>query len=72
MVGNSSTDWTRPFRWYNGSKAIHTFSDGVDTIRLNATGNLGIAFVRKATDINLDSSSYYTLSCEAKCTKSGA
>ena len=72
MVANSSTDWTKYFRWYNGSKSIHTFSDGIDTIKLNATGNLGIAFTRKATDINLDSNSYYTISCEAKCTKSGA
>ena len=72
MVGNSSTDWTKYFRWYNGSKAIHSFSDGVDTITLNATSNLGIAFERKATDINLDPNSYYTISCEAKCTKSGA
>ncbi len=72
MVGNSSTDWTKYFRWYNGSKSIHTFADGVDTIKLNATGNLGIAFTRKATDINLDPNSYYIVSCEAKCTKSGA
>lgn len=72
-TSNSDTsNWSKYLRWYNGSKAIHSFSDGADTIKLNNTGNLGIAFVRKATDIDLDPDSYYTISCEAKCTKSGA
>ena len=68
----STADWSKYIRWYNGSKSIHTFTDGIDTILLNTTGNLGICFVKKATDIGLDSNSYYTISCEAKCTKSGA
>jgi hypothetical protein len=72
FISNSSTDWTQPFRYYNGSTSIHTFSGDTDTILLNANSNLGIAFQRKATDIDLDSTSYYVLSCEAKCTKSGA
>lgn len=72
FVSNSSTDWTKYFRYYNGSTSIHTFSNDIDTILLNSAANLGVCFQRKATDINLDSSSYYTLSCEAKCTKSGA
>lgn len=72
FIGNGSTDWTQPFRFYNGSASIHTFSGDTDTILLNSSSNLGIAFQRKATDINLDSSSYYILSCEAKCSKSGA
>ena len=72
LVISSSTDWTIPVRYYNGDTSCHNFSDGIDTVSLKASGNIGIAFIRKATDINLDSSSYYTLSCEAKCTKSGA
>lgn len=76
LVTNSSTDWTKYFRIYNGSTSIHSFSatNGVveDTITLNSAANLGICFVRKATDISLDSTQYYTLSCEAKTTKSGA
>ncbi len=72
FVKNDVTDWTQPLRFYNGSASIHTFSGDTDTILLNANSNLGIAFQRKATDIDLDSTSYYVLSCEAKCTKSGA
>lgn len=72
FVSNSSTDWTKYFRYYNGSTSIHTIVEDTDTILLNAASNLGIAFQRKATDISLDSTSYYTLSCEAKTTKSGA
>lgn len=68
-VIHNNTDWTKYFRYYSGSTNIHSIQNGIDTITLNATSNLGIAFVRKATDINLDSSSYYTLSCEAKTTK---
>lgn len=69
FVSNGVTDWTKYFRFYNGSASIHTFEGDMDTVQLNIGGNLGIAFQRKATDINLDSSSYYTISCEAKCTK---
>jgi len=72
FIADGSTDWTQPFRYYNGSASIHTFSGDTDTILLNANSNLGIAFQRKATDIDLDSTAYYMLSCEAKCTKSGA
>ena len=68
-IANSNTTWTNYFRRYNGSAAIHNIVNGEDTITLSTTGNLGIAFCRKATDINLDSTSYYTISCEAKCTK---
>lgn len=71
FVGNSSTEWNKPFRFYNGSAAIHTFSNTIpaeDTIKLNQKANLGIAFLRKATDIGLTSSSNYTISCKAKCT----
>ena len=72
VANNNTTDWTKYIRWYNGNQAQHSFEDGVDTIKLNAKGNLGIAFVRKATDINLNTSSKYTISCEAKCSQSGA
>lgn len=72
FIDNGSTDWTKPFRYYNGNANIHSFSDNIDTVTLNSTGNLGIAFQRKATDISLDSSSYYTISCEARCTKVNA
>lgn len=76
FVSNSSTDWTKYLRHYNGSTSIHTFTeeDGVyiDTVKLNSAANLGICFGRLASEINLDSSSYYTISCEAKCTKAGA
>ena len=68
FVANSSTDWTQPLRYYNGSASNHTFSGDTDTVLLNAASNLGIAFQRKATDINLDSSAYYIISCEAKAT----
>ena len=67
FVGNSDTDWTKPLRYYNGSKNIHSFADGIDTITLTSTSNLGIAFVRSAADINLDTNSQYTISCEAQC-----
>ena len=75
----SSTDWTKYFRYYNGSTSIHTFTKMTgeediyeDTIKLNESANLGVSFARLATDISLDSNSYYTLSCEAKCNRSGA
>ena len=69
---NNSEDWTKYFRYYNGSAAIHSFKDGVDTITLNQGANLGIAFQRSATDIELDPNSYYIISCEAKCSKESA
>lgn len=69
FVTNGSTDWTKYFRFYNGTINNHTFIDDIDTVLLNSASNLGIAFQRKATDIDLDSTSYYTISCEAKCTK---
>ena len=69
---NNSTDWTKYFRYYNGSAAIHSFKNGVDTITLNQDANLGIAFQRSATDIELDPNSYYIISCEAKCSKESA
>lgn len=68
-ISNNSTNWSISFRRYNGSAAIHNIKDGIDTITLSAKGNLGICFCRKAIDINLDSNSYYTISCKAKCTK---
>ena len=68
-IANSSTDWSKYFRRYNGSAGIHSFSNYTDTITLSTTGNLGVTFQRKATDINLDSTSYYTISCEAKSTQ---
>ena len=67
FVSNGDTDWTKPLRYYNGSKNIHSFADGIDTITLTSTSNLGIAFVRSAADINLDTNSQYTISCEAQC-----
>lgn len=76
FVSNSSKDWTKYLRYYNGNTSIHTFAeeDGIyiDTVKLNSAANLGICFGRLASEINLDSSSYYTISCEAKCTKAGA
>lgn len=66
VFASLTEDWMSYLRTYNGTFDMHSFADGVDTITLNSTGNLGIAFVRKATDISLDSNSYYTISCEAK------
>lgn len=75
-VKNSSTDFTKLIRFYNGTAGIHSFTalssgEYEDTVTLSTTGNLGLAFLRKATDINLDPNSYYTLSCEAKCNVTG-
>ena len=73
FVINSNLDFTKEFRYYNGNISLHNFSNDKeiceDTITLNSTSNLGIAFCRLASDINLDSSSYYTLSCYAKTTQ---
>ena len=71
LTGNSS-DLTTTLGYYNGAASNHTFENGIDTILLNSTSNIGINFKCKATDINLDTSAYYTISCEAKCSKSGA
>ena len=69
----NDNDFTKVFRYYNGWSGLHSFSDDVDEITLNETGtNIGISFLRKATDINLDTSAYYTLSCEAKCNRPNA
>lgn len=72
FVVQSSTDWTKYFRFYNGNSSIHSIEDDIDTITLNSTANLGVAFQRKATDIGLDSTAYYTLSCEAKTTQTSS
>lgn len=67
--GGPVSDYSRPFAIYNGSTSLHSFSGGVDTITLSSGGNIGICFVRLATDMNLDTSSNYTISCWAKTTK---
>lgn len=78
FVACSDLDFNnKPLAYYNGSTAIHTFTEWADgefqdTILLNAASNLGIAFRRTATDMNLDTSSQYTISCWAKCSKRGA
>lgn len=77
FVTASDADFSKPLRWYNGDASIHNFQligDGIykDTVTLNSVSNLGIAFARLASDINLDPNSYYTLSCYASCTQSGA
>lgn len=62
-----------PCGWYNAPPETHTFYNGTDTIDLSySTGNLGLAFIRRATDFSLNSGLVYTLSCEAKCTKPNA
>lgn len=76
FIGNSSTDWTAYFRWYNSSANIHTFEkiageEYQDTILLNSAANLGICFAGTPTDLGLDLNSYYTMSCEAKCSATG-
>lgn len=76
-VSNQDTDFTKYFRRYNGTASQHTFekvTDGVyqDTIALNTSGNLGIAFVRAVSEFNLDVESEYTLSCWAKTTKANS
>lgn len=72
FVMSNVTDWTKYLRYYNGSTSNHTFSGDTDTITLSSGYNIGIAFQRKATDINLDSTAFYTISCEAKCEVAGA
>lgn len=67
--GSPVADYSRPLAIYNGSVGLHSFSDGVDTVTLSTSGNIGICFVDLATNINLDPSSYYTISCWSKTTK---
>ena len=45
---------------------MHSYENGAITTNLSTTGNLGIALVRSAADMNLDPNSWYTISCEAK------
>ena len=75
---NNTLNWDTYLRYYNGAANIHTFTQVpgepnvfYDTIKLNgySTNNLGISFVRLASDIGLDPNSYYTLSCEAQCSQ---
>lgn len=73
-IVNNNTNFTEYFRRYNGNTSQHTFekiADGVyqDTVALNTSGNLGVAFARLVSEFNFDYSSEYTLSCWAKCTK---
>lgn len=77
FVNSGETDFSKPLRWYNGAESNHSFQlieDDIykDTVTLNSVSNLGIAFARLASDINLDPNEYYTLSCYASCTKADA
>ena len=65
----TTLDASRHIAHYNGSPSIHTFSNCEDTVLLNNGANLGICFIRFATDMGLDVSSNYTISCWAKTTK---
>lgn len=65
----SSTDWTKPFRTYNMPSGAFSAADQIATCTLSTTSNIGIAFSRLASDISLDSNSWYTISCEAKSTQ---
>ncbi len=70
---STGTNYTAdPIRYYNTSSSNCIVGNGQATILLNSTSNLGIAFERLAEEIDLDTSSYYTLSCEAKCTQENA
>lgn len=68
--GTNYTDF--PLRYYNTSASNCTVSNNQVTIILNSTSNLGIAFIRLASEINFNINEYYTLSCEAKTSRSGA
>ena len=70
--GSPLASATRPLAIYNGNVGLHSFANGEDTISLSVGGNIGICFVRLASDIGLDSSSYYTISCWSKTTKPDA
>ena len=52
--------------YYNGNASNHSFADGIDTITVNSTSNIGLAFIRKASDIALQAGYDYTISCEAQ------
>jgi len=70
--GSPASNYSRPLAIYNGNVNLHTFENGEDTILLSSGGNIGICFVRLATDINLDPNSNYTISCWSKCSKENA
>lgn len=72
MILGGSSDTSTTLGYYNGAASNHSLANGEDTITLNGSSNIGINFKRLATDINLDVSSYYTISCEAKCTNASA
>ena len=71
-IPNSTNFTAFPVRYYNTSASTCTLANNEATILLNSTANLGIAFERLASEMNLDSNEYYTLSCEAKSSLSGA
>lgn len=64
-----STDFTQYVKYYNTSSSNCVIDNQIATITLNAAGNLGIAFARLASEVSLDSNSWYTISCEAKSTQ---
>lgn len=70
--GSPLASGARPLGYYNGNTGLHTFANGEDTISLKSSGNIGICFVRLASEINLDSTSDYTISCWSKTTKPNA
>lgn len=70
--GSPLASGARPLGYYNGNANLHTFINGEDTVSLTSGGNIGICFVRLASEINLDSSSNYTISCWSKTTKPNA
>ena len=70
--GSPLASGARPLGYYNGNTGLHTFTNGEDTISLKSSGNIGICFVRLASEINLDSTSNYTISCWSKTTKPNA
>ena len=70
LFGNNAGGWeNRPCGFYNGAASNHNIANGIDTITVDSASNIGIAFCRKASDIALDSNSYYTISCEAQSTQ---
>lgn len=69
---STANNYERMIGYYNGNASLHVFQNGIDTITLSKSGNIGIAFIRLASDINLDTSSYYTISCWAKTSKLNA
>lgn len=65
-AASSTTDWSASLRTYNTNTSMLSYEQGVITTTLSTTGNLGISLARRASDINLDPNSWYTISCEAK------